>query len=320
MKPTLPLHFALFALLLLTACVPGASPTPPSSPAPGKIRVVATTTIVGDVVRNIGGEAIALDVLLPINADPHSFQPTPRDAAIVSEAQVIFANGAGLEAFLEPLLNNANSQARQVSVSEGISLLAMPENHDDHEEHEGEEHEHEHAGGDPHTWIDPYNVMVWVKNIQSALSEIDPQNASLYQKNAEQYLQSLNKLDLWVRRQVDQIPQENRILVTDHQVFGYFAARYGFEQIGTIVPGYSTLSQPSAQELAELEDAIRALGVPTIFVGNTVNPTLAERVANDTGTQLVFIYTGSLTDADGPAPTYLDYIRFNVNALVSALK
>ena len=134
------------------------------------------------------------------------------------------------------------------------------------------------------------------------------------------YRQELIDLDQWILEQVAQIPEANRELVTDHQLFIYFANRYGFEQIGAIVPGYSTLSEPSAQELAQLEDAIRELGVRAIFVGNTVNPALAQRVANDTGTKLVFLYTGSLTEATGPAPTYLDYMRFNVQAIVEALK
>ncbi len=300
----------LLLLAMLVACTQ--DPSQPLQPAasPGKLKVVATTTIVGDVVQHIGGQAIQLNVLLPVNADPHSFQPTPQDAAKVAEAQVIFVNGAGLEAFLSPLLENAGSQVRQVSVSQGISLHSALE----------EEHEEDDPQGDPHVWMDPNNVMVWVKNIAAALSEADPQNATLYQNSAEMYLQNLDELDLWIRQQVDQIPEARRVLVTDHQVFGYFAERYGFQQLGAVIPGYSTMSQPSAQELAALEDSLRSLNVPAIFVGNTIQPNLVEQVSNDTGTQLLFVYTGSLTDASGPAATYLDYMRFNVNVIVSALK
>ncbi len=300
----------------LTACTVEAENT--AQKADGLLQVVATTTIVGDVVSQVGGEAIDLTVLLPPGTDPHSFQPTPQDMARVADAQVIFINGAGLESFLQDLLENSNSQARQVEVSEGIQLLEASA-HDDHDEGETHSGEEEHVG-DPHVWMDPNNVLVWVDRIEAALVELDPHHAKLYQENADLYRQELTGLDAWIVEQISQIPQENRKLVTDHQLFVYFAERYGFEQIGAIIPGYSTLSEPSAMELAQLEDAIRNLGVRAVLVGNTVNPALAQRVANDTGTNLVFFYTGSLTGAEGPAATYLDYMRFNVTAIVEALK
>ncbi|HIE57944.1 MAG TPA: zinc ABC transporter substrate-binding protein, partial [Anaerolineales bacterium] len=128
------------------------------------------------------------------------------------------------------------------------------------------------------------------------------------------------ELDTWIRQQVANIPPENRKLVTDHVLFGYFADEYGFKQIGALIPGYSTLAEPSAQELAAIEDAIREYNVPAVFVGNTVNPALGGQVAEDTGIKLVTIYTGSLSDENGDAPTYLDYIRYNVTAFVNALK
>lgn len=282
------------------------------------LQVVATTSIVGDVVSRVGGDAIELTVLLPPGTDPHGFQPTPQDMARVADARVIFMNGAGLEAFMQSLLEKSGSQARLVEVSQDIALLEAV-SHDEAELEDEHSEEGEHAG-DPHVWMDPNNVLIWVDHIESTLVEIDPQNAASYKMNAEDYRQELIDLDQWILEQVSQIPVANRELVTDHQLFIYFANRYGFEQIGAIVPGYSTLSEPSAQELAQLEDAIRELGVRAIFVGNTVNPALAQRVANDTGTKLVFFYTGSLTEATGPAPTYLDYMRFNVQAIVEALR
>lgn len=290
----------------------------PASEDDGSLRVVATTTIVGDIVAQVGGDAIALTVLLPPGTDPHSFQPTPQDMARVADAQIIFSNGAGLETFLQELLENSGSQARQVEVSQGITLLEATA-HETHDEGDDHAEQDEHAG-DPHVWMDPNNVLVWVDRIESTLVEIDPENAPLYQKNADAYRQELAELDQWITQQVSQIAQSNRELVTDHQMFVYFAERYGFEQIGAIIPGYSTLAEPSAIELAQLEDAVRKLNVKAILVGNTVNPSLAQRVANDTGTQLVFFYSGSLTGADGPAATYVNYMRFNVNAIVEALK
>ncbi|HSQ27973.1 MAG TPA: metal ABC transporter substrate-binding protein [Anaerolineales bacterium] len=302
-------------MFFLAACN---TPTDDISQQDHILRVVATTNIVGDVVSQVGGDAIELTVLLPPGTDPHSFQPTPQDMARAADAQVIFMNGAGLEAFMQSLLEKSGSQARLVEVSQDIALLEAV-SHGESEGDDAHSEEGEHAG-DPHVWMDPNNVLIWVDHIESTLVEIDPRNAALYKKNAESYRQELIDLDRWILEQVTQIPEANRELVTDHQLFIYFADRYGFEQIGAIVPGYSTLSEPSAQELAQLEDAIRELGVRAIFVGNTVNPGLAQRLANDTGTKLVFFYTGSLTEATGPAATYLDYMRFNVLAIVDALK
>jgi manganese/iron transport system substrate-binding protein len=274
-----------------------------------KLQAVATTTIVGDVVRAIGGDAIELKVLMPAETDPHSFEPTPQDAAAVADADVVFVNGIGLEVFLEPLLENAGSDAEIVVVSDGVELR----------EFEGE-HEHQHGGDDPHVWFDPNNVMVWVQNIEQTLSRLDAANAQAYAANARAYQTELQELDTWIKEQVAQVPEAGRRIVTDHDTFGYFANRYGFEMLGAVVPGYSTLAEPSAKELAELEDAIRDLGVKAVFVGNTVNPNLAQRVAGDTGTKLVFLYTGSLSQPDGPASNYFAYMRYNVAQMIDALR
>lgn len=318
-------------LSLLAAC---AAPSPVPQTAGRKLRVVSTTTIVGDVVANVAGDAVELSVLLPVGADPHVFTPTPQDVAKISQADLIFANGAGLEEFLAALLESAGAKEKTFELSHGVQLLeGIPHaaehegehSHEEQEAHKGEhsqegEHAHEHRAGDPHVWFDPNLVMVWVQNAANVLSEKDPQNASLYQKNAKEYSAQLQELDKWIRGQVESIPQENRQLVTDHLAFGYFAKQYGFRQVGAILPGFSTLSQPSAQELAALEDAIRQLGVRAIFVGTTVNPSLAQRVSEDTGVKLVFLYTGSLSEKGGPADTYLNFMRYNVNAIVEALK
>lgn len=311
--------FILIPLLILTllasACAPASTQTP--APTGAALNVVATTSIVADVVRQVGGEHVAVTSLLPLGSDPHAYEPAPQDVARISQADLLFANGAGLEEFLAALIENAGAAERVVEVSTGIELLEF-EGHAEEEEHEEEEEEHEE--GDPHTWVDPNNVKVWVENIRAALAERDPANAAAYQANADRYLAELDALDAWVRQQVDQIPAEKRKIVTDHLVFGYFAERYGFEQVGAIISGYSTMAAPSALEVAAIEDAIRELGVPAVFVGQTVNPSIAQRVAEDTGTRLVLLYHGSLSEPGGPAATYLDFIRYNVTAIVEALK
>jgi len=307
------LGFGVILVVVAAACTSSAS----DSVQPDRrdaLKVVATTSIVGDVVKAVGGETIELSVLLPIGADPHGFQPTPQDVTKVAEADVVFMNGVGLEGFLESLIRNAGGHAETVSVSEHVPWLAF--------EGQGEQaggHAHD-QGADPHVWFDVTNVVMWVQAVERKLSELDPANAETYAANAAAYAATLEELHGWIEEQVAQIPGANQKLVTDHTALVYFARRYGFEQVGAVVPGYSTLAEPSAQELAGLEDAIRALGVKAIFVGNTVNPNLAQRVADDTGTRLVFLYTGSLGEPGGPADTYVDMMRYDVSAIVDALK
>lgn len=303
------IKIVIFALLLMLLPACSAQSTSGGTSVPAGLDIVATTSIVGDVVAQVGGEHIHLQVLLPAGTDPHSYSATPQDAAKLSDAGVIFANGAGLETFLQPLLESTGAADRLVEVSTGIELQQMS----------GDQHADEH-GADPHTWTDPNNVKIWVENIRQALSKADPANADAYQTNADSYIRQLDELDTWIREQAAQIPEGKRALVTDHMEQGYFAKEYGFTLVGALIPGYSTLAEPSAKELAQIEDAIRSLDVTAVFVGNTINPALAERVAADTGTRLIYIYSGSLGPAGSEASTYLDYMRYNVNAIVGALK
>lgn len=314
------LGFSLAVLLGMVSCGSVGSERSSNQQVSGqtgenqKLKALATTTIVADVVAQIGGEAIDLTVLLPPGTDPHTFDPTPQDVASVADAQVVFANGAGLEEFLEILLESAGAQNKVVYVSEGIPLLHFDGVHED----DSTEHRDENA--DPHTWTDPNNILIWINNIEQALSELDPNNAGLYKENAKNYAAEVKEMDAWIKQQVEQIPLESREIITDHVQFAYFAEEYGFQQLGAIISGYSTLAEPSAQELASLEDAIKEYDVKAIFVGKTVNPNLANRIAADTGIQIVFLYTGSLTEDGGEADTYLEYIQYNVSAIVNALK
>jgi ABC-type Zn uptake system ZnuABC Zn-binding protein ZnuA len=301
------LSFLAIAALLLSACGGAKSPA-----AGKKLPVLATTSIVADVVRQVGGDYVQVTTLLPLGTDPHTFQPRPQDAAAIADATLVFANGAGLEEFLQPLLESAGATDNLVEVSQGIDLLPF-----EGEEGEGEHH---HEGGDPHTWMDPNNVMVWTDNIAAALSAADPAHADAYRANAAAYREQLRALDEWIRAQVSPIPVEQRLFVSDHATWGYFAEEYGFRQVGTITASFSSAASPSAQELAALEEKIRAWGVKVILVGVEVNPNLAQQVAQDTGARIVRVYHGSLTPADGPAATYLDFMRYNVTAIVDALK
>jgi manganese/iron transport system substrate-binding protein len=279
-----------------------------------KLRVVATTNIVADIVSQVGGDAIDLTPLLPLGDDPHTYTTTPQDVVTVANAHVIFANGAGLEAEFLPKLT-PNTDAPVVYVSQGIELQVL-----EGADLEVADQEHTHEGVDPHTWTTPVNVIIYVHNIEQALSALDPANATTYGANAKRYEGDLISLDEWVKEQIANIPADNRKLVTDHETFGYYADRYGLAQIGAVIPGFSTGTEPSARELATLEDSIHRYGVRAVFVGTTVNPSLAQQVAADTGVQLVTLYTGSLGPKGSDVETYVDYIRYNTTVIVDALR
>lgn len=273
-------------------------------------RIVATTSLIGDALSRVAGDRIELRVLLPPGADPHSFQSSPQVAAAVAEAQLVFINGFGLEEALLGTLESVAGPAQLVSISEGIEPREIA----------AAEVEHREAGtADPHVWLDPTNVMVWVENARVALTRLDPGGADHYAANAAAYQAELEELDAWIRSEVERIPSENRELVTDHDNLGYFAARYGFTLVGAVIPAYSTLAQPSAQEIAKLEQTIARYDVPALFVGVAVNPVLSQRIAQDMGVDLVPLYTDSLSAPGGPAATYLEMMRYTVSAMVEAL-
>jgi len=267
-----------------------------------QIAVVATTSIVGDVVRHVGGGRIVVVVLFPLGTDPHTFEPTPRDVVALVHADVVFINGADLEETLAPILESAELRPKVVNLSVGLALRKL----------DGE-------GDDPHVWFDPTYIIAWTHRVQQALTSLDPAGASEYAARADAYAASLEDLDAWIEHQVEAIPPEQRVLVTDHWVLGYFAARYGFREAGAIVPGFSTLAEPSARDLAALEDQLRTLRVPAVFVSPGFNPALATRLAQDTGVRIVILFHGSLSAPNGPAPTYLELMRENVRRIVEAL-
>jgi ABC-type Zn uptake system ZnuABC Zn-binding protein ZnuA len=328
MKPTTRtwiawLSLSCLVLVMASACGGAASqagidPTPaplqPISLAAGsQLRVVATTNIVGDVVSRVGGDRIELQTLMGAGVDPHSYVPTPADTAAVHDAHVIFANGLGLEAFLETMIQSAGGAGIEIHLSDGLNVRPAPGGAVD------EEAGHSHDGGDPHVWFDVQNVIRWSGTIRDTLSALDPANAQVYAANADTYVAELQQLDAWIVTQVATIPEANRKLVTNHPAFGYFADRYGFEQVGALYP-INPSSAPSARDIAALEDTIRKHGVPAVFTESTVNPRLAEQVAQDTGIKLVQLYTGSLGAPGSGVESYIAMMRYDVTAIVEALK
>lgn len=287
-----------------------------------KLRVVASTSLVADVVRRIGGDAIELTTLMPIGVDPHSYTATPEDLRTLNDAHLILINGLGLEESLMPVLTSLENPVPVVSVNAGIAPLVYnePSAEAEGEEPEAEEAGEEHAQGtDPHTWLSVTNALIWVDNVAATLAMLDAANVDSYFSNAGAYREELTALEAELRTQIDTLPAERRKLVTDHREFGYFARDYGFEVVGVVLPIVSTLSSPSAQELAALQELIVTDGITAIFVGENVDSSVVEQLANDLGIEVVTLYTSSLSEPDGPAPDYASLMKQVVNTIVTTL-
>ena len=286
-------------VIIIAGCVP-ASSSGTADPA-----VLTSTTFLADIARNVAGDRVEVVSLLPVGADPHSYQPTPQDAAKIANSKLIIVNGAEYEHFLESLLENAGGEREVIEASAGISPR--------------EDAESEH-GVDPHMWLDPNHVIIYVENIREGLTHLDPDGAAVYQSNADAYVAELKALDAWIVEQVNQIPAERRLLVTDHEAMGYFAERYGFTIAGTVIESFSSDASPSAQQMAGLIDQIKSSGAPAIFLDAGDNTTLAEQIADETGVRVVTdLHLESLTDG-APAATYIDMMKHNVTQIVNALK
>lgn len=309
--------------LLLTACQE-ATPTGQTGP-----QVLVVESFLADIAQNVAGERITIETLMPAGLDPHAFEPTPRDVVRIAESDLLILNGAGFEAWADETLANAGGERLVIEASAGLESRAARagetalETNEEHAEDATAEpaEDHAHEDGDPHFWLNPLNVIHYVENIRDGLIEIDPAGQETYTANAAAYIEQLKALDAWIEQQVSTIPAERRLMVTNHESFGYFADRYGFTIIGTLIPSVSTSAAPSAQQLARLADQIRATGASAIFLETGANPQLAEQLSQETGIKVVTdLYSHSLTAPGGPATTYLEMMRHNLSVVVGALK
>jgi ABC-type Zn uptake system ZnuABC Zn-binding protein ZnuA len=299
---------AILAAGLFAASPAAFGQTPDEKPA--TIKVLAAETFLADIAQNVAGDRLRVESMMPFAVDPHTYEPSPGDVRKVAQCQVLIVNGHGYEEFQQRLLQNAGGNPLVIVASEGLTSRKA---------HEGEIVENPNVA-DPHFWLDPNNVIRYAQNIRDGLSRADSEGAKIYARNAESYIAELKKLDAWIREQVARVPPDRRLLVTSHDCFGYFADRYGFKIVGTIIPSVSTEASPSARQIAELVDRIRAAHAPAIFVEPETNPQLARQVARETGVKVVTdLYLETLTDKDGPAPTYVKMMRHNVTRIVSTL-
>lgn len=294
----------LFIILSIASCSKNVS---------DEITVVATTNFVTDTVKIIAGDKILVTGLIKSGQDPHTYDPSPRDIALVEKASIIFVNGFDLEEGLMIILNNVNRD-KIVELSQNITPTGADEA--DHDEH--------HHEVDPHTWMSPLNVIKWVETATDALIQISPENEKYFTENSKSYINDLTNLHTDILKKVSTIENEKRILVTDHASFGYFARDYDFTIKGTLLPGFSSNSDTTSKEIINLIKLINEEKIPAIFVGETSGNDiikLSDNIQAETGSTLKIIplKTGSLDPAGTGADTYIKYMQYNTDQIIRGL-
>lgn len=301
----------------------------------GKVKVAATTTQVADFVAQVGGEEIELTGILKSNTDPHDYEPRPSDVEAVAGAQTVFRSGGHLDEWADQLVEDSGSDATVVDLSTGLPVELHGGEHEHEGEgeeahshegeeadsHEGEEaHDHEGEEVDPHWWHDPVNVAAAVEEVERALAEASPGNADYFQQNADEYVAQVKQLQKQIAECVKAVPANERKIVTDHDAFGYFTNRFGIETVGTVIPALTTQAQPSAGDLADLEETIREENVKAVFPESSVSPKLAEAIARDTGVSTEYTLYGDTLGPEGSdGATWLEMMRTNADNVVRGM-
>lgn len=269
------------------------------------IEAVASFTVLADMVHQVGGDQVHVSSLVGRNGDPHTYEPTPDAARALKSADVVFVNGLNLEGWMDRLIHASGYQGQPVVLTDGITLRMRVT--------------HGERGADPHAWNSVRNAQVYVQNVMDALIRLDPEHESLYRKNGEQYLVRLKALNEYTQEQVASVPQERRKVLTSHDAFGYFSDDYGVTFLSPL--GLSTESEASAKDVATLIDQMKNENIHAYFIENSNDPRLVQQIAKATGAQPGGeLYVESLSDADGPAPTYERMFRHNVDTMVKAMK
>jgi len=268
--------------------------------AQDRLNIVASFSILGDFAKNVGGDRIEVTTLVGANGDVHVYTPAPADAKKIADAKLVIINGFGLEGWLPRLVQSSGSKAKIVTATDGISPRIAG------------------AAPDPHAWQSVANARIYVANIRDALVAADPADSAAFRANAEGYLAKLDGLDREVKAAMASIPPDHRKVISTHGAFGYFAAAYNVEFIAPL--GVSTDSEASARDIAGIITQIRTAKIPAVFIENISDPRLIQRISAETGARIGgTLYSDSLTDEKGEAPTYIDMVRHNIKALTDAL-
>ena len=268
--------------------------------AADRLNVVASFSIIGDFVRNVGGDRVSVATLVGANGDAHVYTPAPADAKKIADAKLVIVNGLGMEGWLPRLVKSAGSKAAIITATSGIAPRKLG------------------SDADPHAWQSVANAKVYVTNIRDALAAADPAGAEAYRANTQNYLARLDALEREIGAAVAQIPQDRRKVISTHDAFGYLASAYGIEFVAPL--GVSTESEASARDIARIITQIRSQKIPAVFLENISDSRLIRRISAETGARVGgTLYSDSLTDEKGDAPTYIDMVRHNIKALTSAL-
>ncbi len=274
--------------------------------SPERINVIATTTVLGDLVREVGGDAVDVTQILQPNSDAHSYEPRPNDVKETARAELVVASGDNLDRWIGDVVEQSGSDARTIDVSARLKVRRPGESDGD-----------EASKYDPHWWHDPRNTETAVVEIRDALVKADPAAGTVFEENASAYLAKVKALDTGIADCFAEVPAKQRKLVTDHDAFGYFAARYGITAVGAVIPSQTTQAQPSAGEVAELARTIEREGVKAVFPESSVSPKLAEAIAKQTGASAEnTLYGDSLGEKGSPGATYLGMEQANADAMV----
>jgi zinc/manganese transport system substrate-binding protein len=295
---------AVLGLIVLAAVLIGGGKG--HAAAPPKPVAVTSISILADFVRAVGGDAIAVESIVPVGGDPHVYEPVPSDARKLARAAIVFRNGAGLERWMDRLIGTTSDRRPVVTLADGLTPIVQASG-----TYQGRP--------DPHMWMDPSLAARYVLRIRDVLAQRYPAHAAAFRRNAAAYLDELAALDAEIRGRVERIPPARRKLVTTHDAYRYFATRYGLELVASIW-GISTEAEPSAAEVSRIVTAVRNAGVPTVFVETTVNPKLMQRIARDAGVRIgAPLYGDSVGGPGSGAETYLGMMRANASAIAAGL-
>ena len=288
--------------LLVLLCLSG------SSDAADKLKAVASFSILGDMVKQVGGDRVDVVTLVGSDGDAHVYEPTPADAKSLASSQILFINGLGFEGWMERLEKSSGFKGKVVIASTDVKPRTMIE----------EEGGTPETITDPHAWQDLHNGKLYVANIRDGLIAADPDGKATYEANATKYLGEITQEDDAVKAALATLPQDRRKIITSHDAFGYFGAAYGLEVIAP--EGVNTESEASAQDVAKIIRQIKSEHIPAVFMENITDHRLLDQIARETGAKIGGeLYTDALSGPDGPATTYLDMFRHNVGTLAAAL-
>jgi zinc/manganese transport system substrate-binding protein len=294
---------ALAVMLALVPAAAGCTTSHLTAARPGTITVVATTTQMQDLVRNVGGSHVTMVGILKPNVDPHDFEPSPATAVALSGASLVVESGVGLDTWADALIAGSGSSIPTFVASDGLPLRA------------GDSSE---PAGDPHWWHDPTLFERAATSLGERLAGLDPAHAASYHANAARYVRAIERMDAANKRLIATVPRAQRLLVTNHDAFAYFASHYGIRVVGSVIPSLSTASEPSANQVAALIRKIRAQHVHAVFTESSLNPSLEEQIAHEADVQVYAnLYGDTLGPAGSPGATYIGMERWNMRAMVA---